>query len=127
MVKKILLIMAAIVLGTMIGIVAVANSTEVRFENCEPGTWVGGVKWVWAGEKWDYQGSDYVDVPEIELKGIGSIVVNLEPGEYAITHFRPTLSGVTEDGRRWIIPSAVLDFREIEVKDKPLTLHFGCN
>jgi hypothetical protein len=127
MVKNIILIIAAIILGTMIGIVAVANSTEVRFENCEPGTWVGGVKWEWKGEKWDYTGSDYVDVPEIELKEVGAQVVDLEPGEYAITHYRPHMSGMTEDGRIWVLPAKVLDFVEIEVKDEPITLYFGCN
>lgn len=128
MVKNILLIIAAIILGTMIGIVAVANSAEVRFENCEPGTWVGGVMWEW-GEagRGVYQGATYKDVPEIELKNVGALVVDLEPGDYAITHYRPHMSGRTEDGRVWVLPAKVLDFVEIEVKDEPMTLYFGCN
>ena len=126
-VKNILLILASIVLGILRGFVAVANSTEVRFENCEPHTWVGGVKWVWAGERGDYDGSTYVDVPEINLKDVGAIVVDLPPGDYAITHYRPPMAGITRDGRQFFIPSAVLDFREIEVADKPMTLYFGCN
>lgn len=125
-IKDWLFIIGAILGGILIGFVCVANSAEVRFENCEPGTWVGGVKWEWVGEKWDYVGSDYTDVPEINLKNVGALVVDLEPGEYAITHYRPHMTGVTEEGQVWILPAAVLDFKEIEVKDEPMTLYFGC-
>lgn len=127
-IRDYLFIIGAIVLGAVIGIVAVANSTEVRFENCEPYSWVGGVKWEWKdGVRGNYVGSDYINVPEIELKGVGSIVVDLEPGDYAITHFRPPMQAITKDGVPFMMPSAVLDFKEIEVGTKPITVYFGCN
>jgi len=127
-VKIVLMVIAAIVLGLMIGLVGVANSTETRFENCEPGTWVGGVKWEWKdGIRGNYSGSKYVDIPEIDLRDVGSIVVDLEPGDYAITHFRPKRAGYTADGHRFFFPSAVLDFREIEVGTNTEIHYFGCD
>jgi len=107
---------------------SVGHGAEVRFENCQPGTWVGGVKWEWgAAGKGVYQGSTYIDIPEIELKGVGSIVVDLELGDYAITHYRPQRSGYTEAGRPFFYPSAVLDFREIAVDENSSTHYFGCD
>ena len=124
--RDVLFIIGAVIIGICFGIVVVANGTEIRFENCEPNTWIGGVKWEWAGERGIYEGSSYHDVPEIELKTIGSIVVDLEPGDYAITHYRPVMVVEGSEGTAVMIPSAVLDFREIEVTDTPETHYFGC-
>jgi hypothetical protein len=107
---------------------SVGHTTEVTFENCMPGTWVGGVKWEWKdGVRGNYEGSTYKDIPELDLKNVGSLVVDLEPGDYAITHYRPVYSGPDRSGKRIIfIPAAVLDFREIKVSTFNATYSFGC-
>ena len=125
--KTILLVITAIILGLAIGFVGVANSTEITFENCEPGTWIGGVKWVWGENgRGVYKGATYVDVPELELKGIGSLKVDLESGDYAITHYRPRMQVQDSAGNIFMLPSKVLDFLEIEVGNAPKTYYFGC-
>jgi len=112
----------------LVGFATIGNCTSITFENCEPGTWVGGVKWEWKdGVRGAYLGSTYVDIPEIELKGTGSLVVDLAPGDYAITHYRPAMTGVTAEGRGFFIPATVLEFKEIEVKNSPATYSFGCD
>ena len=97
-----------------VGVSTVGYCTEITFENCQAGTWVGGVRWL------DNKTS-YEDVPELELKGVGSLVVDLSKGEYAITHYRPSylLNGT------WF-PSAIIDFREIKVSTFNATHSFGC-
>lgn len=120
-------IIGALIIAIVFGGWINGHATMTRFENCEPETWVGGVKWEWAGERGVYAGSDYVDVPELELKGIGAIEVDLKPGDYAITHYRPMMKGVTVDGQLFVIPAAILEFKEIEVTDKKATYYFGCD
>jgi hypothetical protein len=87
------------------------------FENCTPGTWVGGVRWIN-----DHQ--DYEDAPQIDLKSVGSQVVMLPPGDYAITHYQPRYK-VVVDGGYIFSPAKILDFREIAV-DTVKTHSFGC-
>ena len=96
---------------------SVGRSAEITFENCEPETWVGGVKW--SDDKTTYE-----DVPGLELKNVGSLVVDLDPGSYGITHYRPRklMQGVR--GYFWRIP-AVLDYRDITVT-VPTVHSFGC-
>jgi len=123
--KNILFIAGALLIALLF--VAVSNATTITIENCEMGTWVGGVKWIWKdGKRGNYVGSDYVDVPELELKNVGSKKVDLEPGDYAITHYQPRMAFRMADGMVMIIPAKILDFREITVTDKPATYYFGC-
>ena len=112
----------------IVGVSTIGNCTEVTFENCTPGTWVGGVKWEWKdGIRNNYSGSTYKDIPELELKGTGSLIVDLERGDYAITHYRPGYSGPDRSGQKIIfVPAAVLEFREIEVSAFNATHSFGC-
>lgn len=98
---------------------SVGHATEVTFENCMPGTWVGGVRWL-DGK------TDYEDVPELELKTVGSLIVDLEPGLYAITHYRPKYAARDATGRIIWFPAAILDFREIKVSTFNATHSFGC-
>jgi len=120
----------ALILGLVIGLLALVSfghATEITFENCQPGTWVGGVKWEWgAAGRGVHMGSTYEDIPELELKDVGSVVVDLLPGDYAITHYRPQYSGPGHDGRWITIPPAVLEFRDIEVGTLQSTHSFGC-
>ena len=121
-------IIGALIIAIVFGGWISGNATEIRFENCDPSAWVGGVKWEWKdGVRGNYVGSTYHDVPELELKGIGAIVVDLEPGDYAITHYRPPIQGVTQEGQEFVLPAAVLDFREIEVTNEKATYYFGCD
>jgi len=130
--KSPLLVALASALGFFI-VFAVAGRAEetltsITFENCTPGTWVGGVKWEWKdGVKGNYQGSTYKEIPELELKGTGSLIIDLERGDYAITHYRPTYSGPDRSGQQIIfVPAAILEFREIEVSAFNATHSFGC-
>jgi len=121
----------ALILGLVIGVLAFVSfghTAEIRFENCQPGTLVGGVKWEWGpAGKGVYMGATYVEIPDMELKDVGAVVVDLAAGDYAITHFRPQTHGVTAAGRKFLIPSAILDFIEIEVNENPTTYYFGCD
>lgn len=85
-------------------------------KNCNPNTWVGGVRWL-------NNKTDYEDVPELELKGEGVITIELEAGEYAITYYRPAIQN--EYGF-W--PAAILDFKDnVVIKDNWEThILFGC-
>jgi hypothetical protein len=106
---------------------SVGHTTDITFENCQLGTWVGGVKWEWKdGARGNYEGATYKDIPELELKSVGSLVIDLEPGDYAITHYRPKYAGEDRIGRLRVIPSAILEFREIEVGTLPQIHSFGC-
>ena len=96
---------------------SVGHSVEITFENCEPETWVGGVRWL------DNR-TTYEDVPGLELKSVGSLVVDLEPGDYGITHYRPRKLMVGPRGNFWRIP-AVLDYRDITITG-PAVHSFGC-
>ena len=122
----------ALILGLLIGasafvFVSFGHTTEVTFENCQPGTWVGGVKWEWKdGVRGNYEGSTYKDIPELELKSVGSLVIDLEPGDYAITHYRPRYAIRDATGRIIWYPAAILDFREIKVTSFNATHSFGC-
>ncbi len=120
----------ALIVGLVIGLLAFVSfghTTEITFENCMPGTWVGGVKWEWKdGIRGNYVGSTYKDIPELELKSVGSLVVDLEPGDYAITHYSPPIASIRADGTAFIIPAAMLDFREIKVSTFNATHSFGC-
>jgi len=98
---------------------AMNTLVPVTFENCAPGTWVGGVRWL------DNK-TDYEDVPKLELKSTGSITILLAPGEYAITHYRPKFSMLDSAGNIVWFPSAILEFKEIEVGVLPRTYSFGC-
>ena len=86
-----------------------AEKVQLIFNNCVPGTWVGVVKWV-DGK------TDYVAVPDSELRGQGVKKILVEPGLYAITHFSPPRMGVLPDGRMVMMPSKILDYRDIEIK-----------
>jgi hypothetical protein len=116
--RDILFILGALLIGSMFVGVLSSNATTIRFENCEEGTWVGGVRWV-------DNHTDYEQVPDLELKGTGAIVVDLEPGDYAITHFQPRQIK-EEDGVITMRLPAILDFREITVGLLPQTHYFGC-
>lgn len=109
-------ILGAFIIGFLFvfALVPKANATDITFENCQPGSWVGGVRWL--------SDTEYEDVPELELKKSGSLVVDLAPGDYAITHFRPhrQYQGI------WF-PPAILDFMNITVDENPANYAFGCN
>ena len=107
---------------------SVGHCTEVTLENCVIGSWVGAVKWEWRnGIRGNYQGSTFKEIPEMEIKTVGSVVADIEPGDYAITHYRPLYAGPDQTGqRRIVIPPAILEFREIEVGTLPSTHSFGC-
>lgn len=102
----------------LVGFATIGNCTSITFENCDPGTWIGGVRWL--DDKTDYE-----DVPEIELKQPGSLVIDLPEGDYAITHYRPRRTFYTNDSIV-ISPPAILEFKEISVGILPLTYSFGC-
>ena len=123
-----LFIVAALLISFIF--VGICGATNITFHNCTPGTWVGGVKWVWKdGIRGNYMGSTYEDVPELELKGVGSLTVDLEPGDYAITQYRPRQ--IFQQGDKIVVrPSAIVDFVEISVGADPFDLVFGgeyCN
>ena len=95
-----------------------ASKFPVTLENCQPGTWVGMVQWV-------NNKTEYKQLPDAEIKQTGSITVMLEPGKYAITHFRPASVTTLSDGRYIFKPNAFVEFREVEITG-PVTLSFGC-
>ena len=111
----------ALILGLAIGVLAFVSfghTAEITFENCQPGTWIGGVRWL------DNR-TDYEQVPELELKQSGSITVDLPDGDYAITHFRPVHDVMDSTGKVIPIPAAILGFRDVTVPG--ITTHlFGC-
>lgn len=111
----------ALFIGFVIGLllfVTLGHTAEITFENCQPGTWIGGVRWL------DNK-TNYEDVPELEFKSVGSLVVDLEPGLYAITHYRPPYFVLDFDGDKFWLPAAFLEFKEITVT-VPATHSFGC-
>lgn len=92
------------------------NYGRLTIHNCVPDTWVGGIKW-------NKDKTDYVDVPEAEIKHHGWLDADLEVGTYGFTHFRPSL--LTLRGFR---PAAILQFMDdvkIE-KNKQIFIEFGC-
>jgi len=111
----------ALIVGLLIGalaFVSFGHTAEITFENCQPGTWIGGVRWL-------EDRTDYEQVPELELKQSGSITVDLSDGDYAITHFRPARYVTDGAGRVIPIAAAILAFRNITVPGAT-THSFGC-
>jgi hypothetical protein len=111
----------ALILGLVIGALAFATlgrTSEVTFENCQPGTWIGGVRWF-------VDRTGYEQIPELELKQSGSITVELTAGDYAITHFRPVRYVKDSDGQVFPMPAAIIGFRNITVPGET-THSFGC-
>ena len=96
-----------------------SEGVPLSVHNCVSGTWVGAVKWD------DENKRDYKDT-DIELKKQGTVVFIVEPGLYAFTHYRP-MKKIEHGPNLIIIPAKILDFKEIEVKDKPVFISFGCN
>lgn len=69
--------------------------------------------------------TDYKDLPEAEIKRTGKLTVMLEPGEYAITHYIPKQVIMMKNGKILMIPSKILEFREVVIT-RSVTLSFGC-
>ena len=115
--RNLLLILIVFVIG-FYGVSAIAKpAVPVVLENCQPGTWVGMVKWI-------NNKTDYENVPGAKIKQSGSITIMLEPGEYAITHFKPAYS-VIKDGVKYWSRGTFLEFREVEITI-PTIISFGC-
>jgi len=85
----------------------------VTIKNCTIDTWIGIVRWL-------NNKTDYEDVPDVELKKIGSKTFMLPEGEYAITHFKPPISF----NGSFVSVAAILEFRELVV-DGPENWEFG--
>ena len=117
--KKLLLSMIGMFVIFFMLISVNANSkVAVTLENCEPHTWVGMVQWL-------NNKTSYKDLPEAEIKRSGKLTVMLEPGEYAITHYKPTLVVQMSDGRVLVIPSKIIEYRDVVIT-KAVTFSFGC-
>ena len=99
-------------------IVKAGTKVAVTLENCEPHSWVGMVQWL-------NNKTGYRDLPEAEIKRTGKLTVMLEPGEYAITHYKPTCVIKMADGRVLVIPSKIIEYRDVVVT-KSVTFSFGC-
>ena len=122
-----LFVLAIFIIGLFF-LPSMAGATKITFKNCQPGTWVGGVKWVWgAAGRGVYVGSKYINVPELELKSVDTLIVDLNPGDYGITHYRPRYSRIDANGDIVIYPSIILGFIELEVGADTATYTFGCN
>ena len=93
--------------------------TLVTLENCEPGTWVGMVRWL-------NNKTDYEDVPDAEIKQSGTLNVWLPVGDYAITHYRPREVVRIVGGGIFVSPAKIIEFREVEVGMFAVTFSFGC-
>lgn len=119
--KNILFILGALIIAAFLIIISgcATQKVPVTLENCTPNTWVGGVRW-------NDDKTDYFDVPELEIKGLGSVTAECEKGLYGITHYRPRTLVRTPDGRVGMLPPAILDYRDDVKIDKPTTLYFGC-
>ncbi len=104
--RDILLIVAAIVVGVIFS-VSFGHTAEITFENCMPGTRLGIVRFL--EEKTDFE-----YVKNGQLMQVGSLVLDLRPGDYGVTYKAHNAS--------------VLDaeFREIVVGNKKETHYFGC-
>jgi len=105
-VRDILLIIAAVVIGVLFG-VSNGRAAEITFENCQPGTILGIVRFL--EEKTDFE---YVKGGQ--LMQVGSLVLDLRPGDYGVTykfHNAPVLDA---------------EFREIVVNTEKETHYFGC-
>ena len=117
--KKVLLGVASVLVAFfMIMSVNADSKVAVTLENCEPGTWVGMVQWL-------NNKKGYRDLPEAEIKRAGKLTVMLEPGEYAITHYRPMCVIKMKNGGVLIISSKIIEFRDVVVT-KAVTFSFGC-
>ena len=114
MLKKILFVAIAFTF-IMSGCV---SKIPLKVNNCDPETWVGGVKWL------DNK-TDYKDMPNLEIKGAGSINTEVESGEYAFTYIQPPTVILDENGERLRFRAVLLEFREVEIID-PTELYFGC-
>ena len=90
----------------------------IEINNCEEGTWVGGVVW-----KSD---NSYADVPELEIKSHGVLSVAVPAGRYSLTHYRPVKT-FDYQGVTVVVPAAILDYVDVTVEeDTTSTLNFGC-
>jgi len=108
-VKNILFIIGAFIIGFFFVFALAPNAaaTEITFENCQPGTMLGIVRFL---EK----KTDFEYVKNGQLMDAGSLVLDLKPGDYGVTykyHNAPLLDA---------------DFREITVGVLPFTESFGC-
>jgi hypothetical protein len=111
-------LLGILIIFFMIISVNAGSKVAVTLENCEPGTYVGMVQWL-------NNKTDYKDLPEAEIKRAGKLTIMLEPGEYAITHYRPTYVIKMDNGEVLIIPSKIIEFRNVVVT-KVVTFSFGC-
>jgi hypothetical protein len=117
-IKKILMaLMCVLVLtGT-----CMADTVILSIHNCDEGTWVGGVRW-------NADKTDYIDIPEIELKHAGWLDVKVEPGTYAFTHFRPARIVTDQNGNTVVLSvPAILNYvDDVVIKEKTITvIEFG--
>jgi len=116
--KVLVSIMGVLIIFFMTVSVNAGSKVAVTLENCRPGTYVGMVQWL------DNK-TDYKDLPEAEIKKAGRLTIMLEPGEYAITHYRPAHIIKMRDGKTLLLPSKIIDFRDVVVT-KAVTFSFGC-
>ena len=93
--------------------------TMVTLENCQPGTWVGIVRWL-------NNKTDYEDVKDGDLMQAGMMVLVLPPGDYAITHYKPRERIRVEHGGVFTSPAKIIEFREVTVAEEAVTFSFGC-
>lgn len=118
---KIKMLVTALTCLLVLSGTCIAGTGRLSVHNCDEGTWVGGVKW-------NDDKTDYVDVPEIEIKHVGWLDVDVEAGVYALTHLRPRTFILDQDGEPFmVLPPAILDFRsDIVVKENTETsVEFG--
>jgi hypothetical protein len=100
----------------------VPKTSLVTMENHAAGTWLGMVKLLTK----DGKVVDYNDMPNMEIKHMGSVSSDLMPGLYGVTHFRPA-QFITVDNVKTRVPAKILNFVTVRVtKNKPVTLIFDC-
>ena len=67
---------------------SVGYTAEVTLENCELGSWVGMVRWL------DNK-TNFEHVEGARLQRVGSLSLQLPPGDYAITHRYPRSASIS--------------------------------
>lgn len=95
---------------------------SIKYYNCTPNTKLGGVKW-------NDDKTDYEVLPNLRFESDGTKTIAVEPGTYAITHFRPPQIIVDTYGN--VVgqtPPTILEYMDDVVVDSGLIvfLYFGC-
>lgn len=90
---------------------SVGHTAEVTLENCEPGSWVGMVRWL------DNK-TNFEHVEGARLQNAGSLSLQLPAGDYAITHRYPRSASISV--------LDVIEFREVTITNEDVTISFGC-